>query len=134
MNHVSGASFSRLRDSPRTTMRGHRRPAALLNGTRTLAVSPLPPVTPLIRERIAREFDDRGPDACMVEVADDLTRNNPELLDMAAKCANSLGDYRRIMVGFGMFYRLLLAPASPGDDRSRSSAREAVTPQTRHTI
>jgi hypothetical protein len=108
--------------------------AALLNGTRTIAVSPLPPVTPLIRERIAREFDDRGPDACMVEVADDLRRNNPELLDMAAKCANSLGDYRRIMVGFGMFYRLLLAPASPGDERSRLSPLPRVTPQTREMI
>src|ERR1700735_3897511 len=91
--------------------KGRRLEAALLTGTRTIVVSLLPPVTPLIRERIAREFDDRGPDACIVEVADDLRRNNPELLDMAAKCANSLGDYRRIMVGFGMFYRLLLAPA-----------------------
>jgi len=90
-------------------------------------VSRLPPVTPLIRERIAREFGDRGPDACMAEVAEDLRRNNPELLDMADKCANGLGDYR-IMVGFGMFYRLLLAPASPGDERSRLSPLPRVTP------
>ena len=97
-------------------------------------MSPLPLVTPLIRERIAREFDDRGPDACMIEIEDDLRRYNPELFDMIARCAHSLGDYRRIMVGFGMFYRLLLAPASPGDERSRLSPLPRVTPQTREMI
>jgi len=53
---------------------------------------------------------------------------------MATKCANSLGDYRRIMVGFGMFYRLLLAPASPGEERSRLSPLPRVTPLTRDMI
>ncbi len=97
-------------------------------------MSPLPLVTPLIRERIAREFDDRGPDACMIEIEDDLRRNNPELFDMIAKCAQSLGDYRRIMVGFGMFYRLLLAPATPGDERALLSPLPRVTAQTREMI
>lgn len=58
----------------------------------------------------------------MIEIEDDLRRNNPELFDMIARCAHSLGDYRRIMVGFGMFYRLLLAPATPGDERARLRA------------
>ena len=97
-------------------------------------MSPLPLVTPLIRERIAREFDDRGPDACMIEIEDHLRQNNPELFDMIAKCAHSLGDYRRIMVGFGMFYRLLLAPTTPGDERSLLSPLPRVTAQTREKI
>jgi hypothetical protein len=101
---------------------------------RIAAVSRFPLVTPLIRERIAREFDDRGPETCMTEIENDLKRHNPELLDMAAKCAQSLGDYRRIMVGFGMFYRLLLAPAAPGADCTSFSSLPRVTPQTRERI
>ena len=97
-------------------------------------MSPLSPVTPLSHERIAREFDDRGPEACMVEVIDDLRRNNPELLDMVVKCARSLGDDRKIMFGFGMFYRLMLAPATPDAERSGLSPLPRVTPKTRDMI
>lgn len=97
-------------------------------------MSLLIPVTPLTRERIAREFDDRGPQACMTEIVDDLRRHNPELLDMASRCARSLGDDRRIMIGFGMFYRLLLAPAAPSGEGGMLSPLPRVTAQTRDTL
>ncbi len=66
-------------------------------------------VTSLVRERIAREFDDRGPEVCTTEVIADLARNNPELLEMATRCASGLQNSPRIMMGFGMFYRLMRA-------------------------
>lgn len=97
-------------------------------------MSLLPPVAPLTRESVAREFDDRGPQACMTEIEDDLRRHNPELLDMAGRCARSLGDERRIMIGFGMFYRLLLTAAAPGDEGGMLSALPRVTAQTRDMI
>jgi hypothetical protein len=97
-------------------------------------VSWLAPVTPSLRESIAREFDDRGPDVCLREIENDLRLNNPELLEMAAKCAYSLGDYRKVMIGFGMFYRLLLAPATPGEEHTLLSPLPRVTPQTREMI
>ena len=50
-------------------------------------MSTLPRVAPLTRERIAREFDDRGPEVCRTEIALDLEANNPEILDMATRCA-----------------------------------------------
>jgi hypothetical protein len=37
----------------------------------------------------------------------------PELLDMAAKWAADLGNPGKAMLGFGMFYRLLI-PVPPG--------------------
>jgi hypothetical protein len=77
----------------------------------------LPRVTEKTRELIAREFDSRGPDICMAEVVEHLEEHNPELLDMAAKCAADLGNPAKVMVGFSMFYRLLIgqfpAIASP---------------------
>ncbi len=97
-------------------------------------MSLLPSVTPLTRERIAREFDERGPQACMTEIEEDLRRHNPELLDMASRCARSLGDDHRIMIGFGMFYRLLLSPAVPGDADGMLSPLPRVTAQTRDMI
>lgn len=45
----------------------------------------LPRVTELTRERISREFDEFGPDACMAEIKADLHQHNPELLDMASR-------------------------------------------------
>jgi hypothetical protein len=97
-------------------------------------VSPISTVTPLTRERIAREFDDRGPEACTAEVVLDLKRNNPELLDMASKCASSLGRNPRIMTAFGMFYRLILAPAVPDGQHSMLNPLPRVTPETRDEI
>jgi len=71
----------------------------------------LPRVVSVTRERIAREFDDRGPEVCRAEITQDLEANNPEILDMASRCARDVGDFARIMNGFCMFYRLLSAQA-----------------------
>ena len=72
-------------------------------------MSVLPRVTELTRERISREFDDLGPDACMAEIRADLRQHNPELLDMASRWAAGGGEAASLMTAFGMFYRLLAA-------------------------
>jgi hypothetical protein len=81
-------------------------------------MSTLPRVAPLTRERVAREFDDRGPEVCRTEIALDLEANNPEILDMATRCARDVGEFTRVMTGFCMFYRLLTYEA-------RAAARAA---------
>jgi hypothetical protein len=48
-----------------------------------------------------------GPRSCITEIIARLERQNPELLDMAAKCTADLKDPPKAMLGFGMFYRLL---------------------------
>ena len=75
-------------------------------------MSVLPRVAESTREQITREFDDLGPDACVAEIAAHLREHNPEWLYMAAKCAGDVGDPPRIMGGFCMFYRLLIAQAA----------------------
>jgi hypothetical protein len=76
-------------------------------------MSLLPRVTVTARESVARDFDSRGPDACTAEIIEHLEEHNPEFLDMAARCAADLGNPAKAMLGFSMFYRLLI-PASPG--------------------
>jgi hypothetical protein len=91
-------------------------------------MSSLPRVAALTRERVAREFDDRGPEVCRTEIALDLEANNPEILDMATRCARDVGEFARVMTGFCMFYRLLTFEAraafaishAPGDTRTLS--------------
>lgn len=97
-------------------------------------MSSLPIVTSRTREHIAREFDDRGPAICTAEAIADLKRNNPELFDMASKCAHSLADYTKMMTGFGMFYRLILAPAAPDPKLSFLSPLPRVSANTRDEI
>jgi hypothetical protein len=104
-------------------------------------MSSLPRVGGLMRERVAREFDDRGPEVCRTEITLDLEAGNPELLDMAVRCARDVGDFARIMTGFCMFYRLLTAEAraarrtSPDlDDRQQLSLLPRVAPATRAAI
>jgi hypothetical protein len=103
-------------------------------------MSSLPRVADVTRERIAREFDDRGPEACRTEITLDLEANNPELLDMATRCARDVGDFARIMTGFCMFYRLLAAEARAGLGTSRAlgdrplSLLPRVSPGTRADI
>jgi hypothetical protein len=75
-------------------------------------LSSLPRISESTRERISREFDNLGPDACVAEITLGMRRNNPELLDMARRCAADIGDPDEIMVGFAMFYRLLAAEAA----------------------
>ena len=81
-------------------------------------MSLLPRVTEKARELVAREFDTRGPDVCAKEIIEHLEKDNPELLNMATKCAADLGSPARAMVGFAMFYRLLAVrlptPAAAG--------------------
>jgi hypothetical protein len=71
----------------------------------------LPRVSELTRERVAREFDARGPDVCRSEILKDLEVGNPELLDMATRCAHDVGEFARTMTGFCMFYRVLTVEA-----------------------
>src|ERR1700753_3706639 len=102
---------------------------------------PLPRVDAVMRERIAREVDDRGPEVCRAEIIADLEANNPELLDIATRCARDVGDFIRVMTGFCMFYRLLYAEGqgarvalrAPGSAR-QSSPLPRVTEDTRADI
>ena len=97
-------------------------------------MSPLPRVTESIRERIAREFDELGPDACMAEITRDLRQNNPELLDMISRCAMDVGDPPLIMRGFGMFYRLLTMQSRAAAEHSLLNLVPRVTAETRDLL
>ena len=91
----------------------------------------LPRVTEKARELVAREFDARGPDACVAEIVEHLEQHNPEVLDMAVRCAADLGEAAKAMVGFTMFYRLLTGQL-PGIARSSAPTLvPRVTAQTR---
>jgi len=94
----------------------------------------LPHVSELTREHIAREFDDLGPDACMTEIVEAMRRDNPELLEMAQKCAEDVGEAPRVMAGFGMFYRALSFEAAVALGHQTMSALPRVDPQTREQI
>ena len=76
----------------------------------------VPRVSELTRERISREFDEFGPRACRAEVTGLLADENPEILDMMTRCAEDIGTTPDVMMGFAMFYRLLMAEArmAPG--------------------
>ena len=76
-------------------------------------MSTLPRVADSTREQTQRGYVRLDRDACVAEIPAHLRDNNPEWLNMAAKCANDVGDPRRIMGGFCMFYRLLIAQAAP---------------------
>src|SRR5688572_98814 len=65
---------------------------ALQPSKRENEMSWLPRVGERTRERVSREFDNLGPDACIAEILDELRRSNPEVLDMASRCAADLGD------------------------------------------
>src|SRR5579883_673136 len=92
------------------------------------------PLAEATRERIAQEFDDRGPDACLAEIVIDLKRNNPELLDIARRCAESLGNTGRVMQAFGMFYRLMIDPWLPADNPLNLGPLPRVTPEIRDRL
>ena len=97
-------------------------------------MSMLPRITQLTRERISREFDEFGPEACVAEIVSELRRDNPELLDMAAKCAADVGETSKVMVGFGMFYRLLAAQAYADVGRSLMNPLPRIAAETREKI
>lgn len=94
----------------------------------------LPRVAESTRERVSREFDNLGPDACLAEISQYLQRNNPEILDMATKCARDLGNGGQLMLGFGMFYRLLVAQLPKAGTGSHGDVLPRVTPQTRALV
>jgi hypothetical protein len=97
-------------------------------------MSVLPRVTELTRERIAREFDDIGPEPCLAAIRADLEQHNPELLDMASRWAAELGALRPLMTGFGMFYRLLTAEARAPLHPGPLSPLPRVSHETRDLI
>jgi hypothetical protein len=76
----------------------------------------LPRVTEKARELVARDFDARGPDVCLAEIVTHLEQHNPEILDMAVKCAADSGNPHKVLLGLSMFYRLLVVqlPANAG--------------------
>ena len=88
-------------------------------------MSPLPRVSSLTRERLSRELDERGPDVCRTEFALELRADNPELLDMAIRCAHDVGGpvaSQQVMNGFLFFYRLLSNEARSAAGMSPKSA------------
>ena len=96
----------------------------------------LPYVTNLTRERIARELDARGPELCMEETLQELSGDNPEVLDMTKKCAASFGDrYAKVMLELCVFYRLLAAEFKTMDPGLRLlNPFPRVTPETRDRL
>jgi len=97
-------------------------------------MSVLPRVTDFTRERISREFDNLGPDVCMTDIRKDLDRHNPQLLEMAIKCAREAKDGERLLMAFGMFYRLLAAETLAPLESRALSALPRVSPETREEI
>ncbi|MDB5542519.1 MAG: hypothetical protein JWQ89_4246 [Devosia sp.] len=94
----------------------------------------IPRVSELTRERISREFDDLGPVSCLAWVRRTLKAENPEVLDMMSKCARDVGNSERIMVGFAMFYRLLVAEALAFDKTLGNLLLPRVSAETRAII
>ena len=96
----------------------------------------LPLVTNLTRERTARELDGRGPDSCMLETLHELRETNPEVLDMASKCAASFGARSEsVLLELFIFYRLLRAEYKAMDPRLRLlTPFPRVTARTRDRI
>ena len=72
-------------------------------------MSSLPRVTEVTRERISREFDNLGPDACVTDIAAAMRRHNPELLQMAHGFASRQRSYLGMMQGFALIYASLTA-------------------------
>jgi hypothetical protein len=97
-------------------------------------MSMLPRVTDPTRERVSREFDNLGPEVCMVDIRKDLDRHNPQLLDMAMKWAGEGNEGKKLFTAFGMFYRLLAAEASAPLESNALSPLPQVSSETRDRI
>jgi hypothetical protein len=91
----------------------------------------LPRVTEKSRELIARDFDARGPDVCLAEIVTQLEQHNPEFLDIAVKCAADSGSPRKVLLGFSMFYRLLVVHWPADARRPAVFAPPRVSAETR---
>jgi hypothetical protein len=99
----------------------------------------LPRVAEQTREKVSKEFDDVGPGVCVARISETLRHENPELLDMAAKCARDIGVPDKIMVGFCMFYRLLVLESGASHHEPTAtvplpSGLPRVAPETRDSI
>jgi len=101
----------------------------------------LPRVKAGTREEISREFDERGPEACRAAITRDLEATNPELLDIAVRCARDVGDTDHVMTGFCMFYKLLsaegnasLGASASGADMLHFGVLPRVSPEARAAI
>ncbi|MDX2265497.1 MAG: hypothetical protein NW215_11065 [Hyphomicrobiales bacterium] len=94
----------------------------------------LPNVTEKNWEFVSRQFDNLSPEACLAEITARLTRENPEFLDMARKCAADIGDEPRIMAGFGMFYQLLACASADAAGNPVILALPRVTADTRDAL
>ena len=97
-------------------------------------MSSLPRVTEWTREFVSRQFDDLGPEACLAEITECLTRENPELLDMARNCAADVGNGPQVMVGFGMFYQLLASESTGAAEKRILYRLPSVTAKTRDML
>ncbi len=91
------------------------------------------PTVPLVSEhhweRVARDFDDVGPEACVAEIVDELRADNPHYLAIARRCARDAADAPGTFTGFAKFYRVLTLGA-----RERGSGVPRIAPQTLDVI
>lgn len=70
----------------------------------------------------------------MAEITSCLRQENPEFLKMARKCAADVGDEPRIMIGFGMFYQLLISQSTHAASKPTMHALPSVTAKTRDAL
>jgi hypothetical protein len=94
----------------------------------------LPRVTAATREKVSREFDDLGPSACTKKVVRFLRRSNPELLDIASKCARDVGPPGTTMTGFAMFLRLVIVESLAAGVVLEPDSLPRVAPETRDRL
>jgi len=85
-------------------------------------MSLLPRVTQRARELLAREFDTRGPMRALAEIIDILNGTIPSSGHGSQTWAADLGNSEKAMLGFSMFYRLLIPASSAEMSRPRSFA------------
>jgi hypothetical protein len=89
----------------------------------------LPLVHEIFWERVARDFENVGPEACMAEIVDELLVQNPHFLETAIRCARDSNAPQHVLAGFAMFYRILALGA-----RDRGGALPRITIETRDAI
>ena len=89
----------------------------------------LPLVSQRHWERVSRDFDDVGPDACVAEIVEVLSGENPHYLAIARRCARDSADEARAFTGFAKFYRILAL-----DAREQGVAVPRITAQTLDVI
>ncbi|KRA84009.1 hypothetical protein [Altererythrobacter sp. Root672] len=89
----------------------------------------LQPVSERHWERVARDFDDVGPQACVAEIVEQLRAENPHYLAIAKRCARDDGDEAGAFTGFAKFYRILAL-----DARDRGGVVPRIAAQTLDVI